>query len=414
MEQIKTIFDFIITAGAIQGIFLALILFTVKTGNKGANRILAFLLLTFSASIFHILVFNIFKLHMPSGKEIGEPFQLLFGPLFYFYVKKLTNRDFGFSKRHLLHGLPFIISSIFAFPIYRHLLSVDDLVSRIANVSLWLILLIHIWTYLIVSLKIVHRHAKVIKENFSNIEKINLEWVGFFIRCLFAAYALYAVLMPILVHSPDPATHFNKMVTIILAVLIYGLGYRGLIQPQIFTGKSSVPAIDSKNNNEAGEKQKDQAVEEKQNKQEKQETLKEKENISMRTAEQSAKYAKSSLSGQALQEGFENIKNIMEKQRLFIDPEFTLNDLAEKTGYSVHNISQIINSSGRNFYDFVNFYRVEEVKQYLCDPEKTKKHTILSLAFDAGFNSKAAFNKIFKNLTGQTPSQYKKSRTTSA
>ena len=59
-----------------------------------------------------------------------------------------------------------------------------------------------------------------------------------------------------------------------------------------------------------------------------------------------------------------------------------------------------------NFYEFVNSYPVDEIKKLLNDPEK-KHFKMISLAYDTGFNSKASFNRIFKQLTNQTPSEYK-------
>ena len=76
---------------------------------------------------------------------------------------------------------------------------------------------------------------------------------------------------------------------------------------------------------------------------------------------------------------------------------------------SRQNISQTINEVlGKNFYQLVNEYRVEEFKSLLQNA-KWKKDTLLTLAMEAGFNSKSSFNRIFKEITGQTPSQYQKS-----
>ena len=58
-----------------------------------------------------------------------------------------------------------------------------------------------------------------------------------------------------------------------------------------------------------------------------------------------------------------------------------------------------------NFYEFINQYRIDEVKRLMDDP--ANKHLkLISLAYDAGFNSKASFNRIFKQMTEMTPSQY--------
>jgi AraC-like DNA-binding protein len=61
----------------------------------------------------------------------------------------------------------------------------------------------------------------------------------------------------------------------------------------------------------------------------------------------------------------------------------------------------------KNFYDLVNGYRVEEAKRLLLDPKNTN-YTILSVGFEAGFNSKTTFNTVFKKFTGLTPTDFRK------
>jgi AraC-like DNA-binding protein len=76
---------------------------------------------------------------------------------------------------------------------------------------------------------------------------------------------------------------------------------------------------------------------------------------------------------------------------------------------SPNHLSQVINQlEGKNFFDFVNAYRVEEVKRKMAD-DRSKKLTLLAIALESGFNSKTSFNMVFKKMTGQTPSQYYKS-----
>ena len=62
---------------------------------------------------------------------------------------------------------------------------------------------------------------------------------------------------------------------------------------------------------------------------------------------------------------------------------------------------------GGNFFNFVNRYRVDEVKQKILNP-KYDNYSVLGIALECGFNSKTAFNRIFKHMTGLTPTEYKK------
>lgn len=104
------------------------------------------------------------------------------------------------------------------------------------------------------------------------------------------------------------------------------------------------------------------------------------------------------------------LKTVMERDRAYLNPELTLNDVAELTGMRLVEISNFINNKlGRNFNDFVNEYRVKAFKDLVSSKDRDVKATIIELAYDSGFNSKASFNRIFKEQTGFTPTEFKKS-----
>ena len=122
------------------------------------------------------------------------------------------------------------------------------------------------------------------------------------------------------------------------------------------------------------------------------------------------KYAKSSLSGDGSKELFRTLVEVVEKEKLYLNPALRLNDVAERMEESVHHISQVINQElGQSFSDFVNGYRITEAQQ-LLKSDRAKQLTILAIALEAGFNSKTAFYNAFKKATGQTPSQYIKAQ----
>ena len=82
--------------------------------------------------------------------------------------------------------------------------------------------------------------------------------------------------------------------------------------------------------------------------------------------------------------------------------------MAKEVDIPSHYLSQVINENiGLNFFDFINRQRVEDVKSKISDP-RYNNFSILGIAFESGFNSKSAFNRVFKNITGITPSEYKK------
>lgn len=105
----------------------------------------------------------------------------------------------------------------------------------------------------------------------------------------------------------------------------------------------------------------------------------------------------------------EKLKHSMEVDKLYLNQELNLKDLAENLNVYPHYITQVLSTIlNQNFYDFVNSYRVEEAKLRLADPQNANL-TIIAIAFDCGFNSKTAFNRAFKQKTDITPSQYKRS-----
>lgn len=102
-----------------------------------------------------------------------------------------------------------------------------------------------------------------------------------------------------------------------------------------------------------------------------------------------------------------NIVNVIEKQKLYTETELTLKQLADKLQLPSYQVSQAINDGmKKNFYDLINGYRVENAKRLLLDP-KNENYTILSVGFEAGFNSKTTFNTVFKKFTGVTPTEFR-------
>jgi AraC-like DNA-binding protein len=102
------------------------------------------------------------------------------------------------------------------------------------------------------------------------------------------------------------------------------------------------------------------------------------------------------------------IEIFLKKEKSYLNPQLTLPELAMQLHISMHMLSRVINECyDKNFQDFINTYRVEEFKALITNP-KYKHQTILAVALDAGFNSKTAFNRSFKKITGNTPREFLK------
>ena len=107
-----------------------------------------------------------------------------------------------------------------------------------------------------------------------------------------------------------------------------------------------------------------------------------------------------------IEETDDKLLDYIEKEKPYLNPELSLQELADLVGEKRYFLSIVINQKhNKNFFEFINSYRVEEVKAIIANPEN-KNLKLIAIALDAGFNSKASFNRIFKQMTNMSPSQY--------
>jgi AraC-like DNA-binding protein len=119
------------------------------------------------------------------------------------------------------------------------------------------------------------------------------------------------------------------------------------------------------------------------------------------------RYANNRLSSTDAAAFLSRLAACMEQDQIFRDGELKLEELAKMAAMTPHELSQLINEScGTNFADYVNRYRVEELKRALHDPNQARA-SILDLALASGFNSKSAMNRVFKKQTGMTPCEFR-------
>ncbi|WP_255297651.1 helix-turn-helix domain-containing protein [Anaerophaga thermohalophila] len=98
----------------------------------------------------------------------------------------------------------------------------------------------------------------------------------------------------------------------------------------------------------------------------------------------------------------------MNSEKPYLNPNLTLPQLSNELNIPTHHLSKVINENFEmNFFEFVNHYRIDEVKKKMSEPE-TNSLSLLGIAYESGFNSKSAFNRVFKNITNMTPSEFKK------
>jgi len=122
---------------------------------------------------------------------------------------------------------------------------------------------------------------------------------------------------------------------------------------------------------------------------------------------QSKPYLKSGLDDTSAKSYVKTLLKVMDEDKPYKNERLNLTDLSKMLGVSTHNLSEIINTRiEQNFYDFINYYRVEEAKK-IIDEDINKTYSILTHGMEAGFSSKSAFYSAFKKFTGMTPAQFR-------
>lgn len=359
---------------AFQLFFVAIYLFTHNKGNKRNNRLLGTVFLLFSISLGD-LILRVTGVEMPFAALylVDDGFFFLYGPLLYFYVQGVVYSDFKFKYKHCIHLA--LYAFYMGFLVYLIILlepeDQNQIAAQIYTADLpdWMFvvgLLIHvnILIYLWFSWRTVSIYRSIIKDKFSSIDGINLGWLNFMIR------AFTGVVIIALIHNIIPVLgniyfHYSSLI----ALLIFSFFFinrvlmKALNQPEIFSG------------------------------------------IAMNEL---TKYSGSNLQQEEVSINKTRLIQLMSIEKLFLNPDLSIKELADKMDISTKILSQVINQGfSQNFFDFVNTYRCEEVKNILLSPDD--KVTILEALYQGGFNSKSSFNKEFKKLTGQTPTEFKKS-----
>ena len=400
-------FTILMLFGAAQGLFLSSLLLG-RHGNKKANRILAALMVSYSIFIFNAILFKNQMLYLHPQLIIaldGLPF--LFGPLHYLYAKYLIASNKKFSAKEWLHFLPFIIYKAYNIPAY--FVSESELITYIKSweitgrpffldFSSWLVSLQGL-TYMVLTITLIKKYNIQLKDVYSTIDKINLNWLRNITYMTFFIWIVVFVENVLILAGREILGGKLDIISLLTSIFIYIMGYLGLSKSEIF---SQVRLPERKFSPSKSDLQ---PVTADSSQQEIRAGARETEDDPVQTA---PKYEKSGLTLENAKAYLNQLLNLMEQEKPFQNSELTLQDLSDKLSISTHNLSQVINTQlKQNFFDFVNQYRVEEVKRALGRPDK-QHLKILSIALDAGFNSKTSFNTIFKKFTNHTPTEYRK------
>ena len=312
----------------------------------------------------------------------------LFGPFMYLYVTTLITENQTSKKVNLLHFIPFILFLIISIVFkndtifgVQYFLQGENLALR---VFIGVSLVISIVTYSITVFIKIRIHEKKLKYFFSyTSEKITLNWLKIIVACFSISFIAVFIIGGFKVLHKLPISFENygiiKITYIGLTIFTFVFSYFGIKQPIIFGDTIKNKTF---NNNKI------------------------KANSTGITSPD--KYKRSGLKDKDAERYFKDLLRIMDTEKPYLNEKLSIQDLSDILGISRHYLTQVINEKlHKNFYTFINEYRLEEVKKKMLSNKYTN-YTILGIALETGFNSKSSFNTLFKSYTGMTPSEYMK------
>ncbi|MEL6834049.1 MAG: helix-turn-helix transcriptional regulator [Bacteroidota bacterium] len=373
MEISSILVVVLLTIGAVQGIVFSAILFKSTDRNKTANRILATILILLSYRLL-VQTMRLFGLgHYDSWYYVMIDLSWIHGALLYFYTKAQTQPNLNLRRKDLIHFIPVVLQVIISVYVRLQNLYWDGTRESLSwlGYNAYALWMNNPTIYIIASILIIYysyRSKKVlnaIHESFE-IPSIKLRWIRRIINSFLVYFLLVLIVLLADLTAFKSATnewyfYFNRFYYypffIGMAVLTYWIGLAGFSRrndPEIAV-KSTIAPKD----------------------------LKQLEAIA------------------------EQLQNAMSEDELYKNPELSVKSLAEELGLKPYLISKSLSVVyNKRFNDFVNEYRVQEFQRLLKDGDNSK-YTLLSLAMEAGFNSKSSFNRAIKKHLGISPSDLK-------
>jgi AraC-like DNA-binding protein len=342
--------SYINAAGAFHALFQAVVLLLTRRGNRRAHRFMAFFLLALAVGMA-LGMFALLGLYdlWPALSILTGSVVLSYGPLFYFYIAAMT----GGGRKTLwnaLHAVPVLLGML-SYAAYLAGTGRTGVFGFAAR-SPWLVVLVFsvVQTigYVAAVIRLLRRHV----------------WLRRRLAVYAVIWAVGVGAMAVLGTEGRGLTLVGQIVSFLIALNTFATAYLAMRQPEILMGAPE--------------------------------------------AAPGPRYERSSLDGEKADLYRRRLLEVMAKERPYLDSEITLPRLARTLDIPAAHLSQVLNDElGRNFYEFINRYRVDEARRRLASPGAGAEK-LIAVAMESGFNSIATFNRVFKEMTGRTPSDYRK------
>lgn len=363
-------------------VFFGFLLILKKHKSK-ADFVLFFWMLLIS---MHLLLFyfnnnNQYK-EYPHLIGVDMAFPVFHALFLFFYVRTITSKNQNFHKSDFLHLVPSLCAYTYMIPFflkegnakyfyYQNIYNEEKYFIIFATIGFIISVIVYTW----LTFNMISKYRSYIGQHYSFVEGINLLWMK---RLLYGIVSLWTVVILIRLLGFYPNLVFfkegNYLISVAASIFVIFLGFFGIRQTTVFAHHSFHEIIEEVK----------------------------------KTDDFKERYYKSGLKKEQVDLIKNKLIGLMESEKYYLDNKLSLNQLAKHIEINPNYLSQVINEHySKNFYDFVNSYRIEEFKTKSKDP-KFKNYSILALALECGFNSKSAFYSVFKKQLGVSPTEFLK------
>ena len=365
--------EHLLVVGSVHALFTAIFLITKRARTLNDLVLAAWMLFTALPLIAGATAQAWPDQHIPILRA-DLIYPLTYGPFMWLYVGTLTGDVTQISRRHLLHFLPFASLSLVQLltgwapaPPNPELASFGTAIRVIGAVNLAVLL-----GYTGAVFWRLARHDHEVLAHFSDLPNhVTLAWLRWMTAGITGVFLL--MFLAALLSMPDLLpVHLMALVAFILL-----LSFFGLRQDRVFAATDRTEDNALSPDATAANKSK-------------------------------PRYDRSGLTPDRAKVIADRLETFMRAKQPYLDADLTIEALAKRMAVPRHHLTEVISEHHKkNFYLFVNEFRIQAVKQALMDPTRSAE-TLLDIAYASGFNSKSPFNTAFKQLTGVTPSQYRR------